>query len=1456
MKAAVGSGFSTISLQSLLEYGNVLVNLLDVPADFPSWTFERHVLFRHVREPILSEPVVIATALATEARTALTVRNWGQLSRDFVNFYGTVYYPSHRGAELSRISRETTAAMRGGLSLECWGNLSRALLWQPSSGVITVPLVLPKLGVVPLGITVTRWVIGPAVRAHFVDSPFARGAMADGAWSFEVPESRSGTSENTFPWSYAEIARDVGRPFRAGNRDVNTHLSQRWIKAYTVNPKLTEIAAFLGMRGAESAAAVAPWMYLSYLQMYGVGRTLASDLNPNPTRFKSNIFNAVGIPLFSPGDNPNIPNKEQVESDIRENTWLLLHPTRGGEYRRRWFSAWLGDIFYSQYNAMVFGGNMDYRRGGVMQLTTGSPTGFLRFPSLEDNIFTARMYDIYAIVALWLLGIGIIFILTMGIFRKRKASWMLVAIFFLVCSVIVVPFINDIASRSMDALVGRVLQDRLTVFSLTEMLSDQQAASHFESRGFGSEAADIAASIAQDLSIVFADRNLMLRQDITRKVLSLGNFQEFQGLASTRWMLPSILRQFTAEGGNRYNFLYVPMIDVMDNAANAYWWYNPPDRRNSGGRNASRVGHQFAVGTSGGHLRIGEEGVFEPENFYPNFHALAVEVVPNEAPFSVRGITPDMLTSYRSLTQEHRAGSVAPVHDFIYVLNQNAFVGGETNPTSRPLLDMPLRRAVDGNENSSTFWGNPSSLGDTLIANTYLGSAKSTLGGANTFVAAADTLRRGSYFNGVNVVHGAEGLLHSETGKAPRLLVLGGSDVVELNEDGETVIVDSENAPHTFWSAHLRLVARSQQYNRNDLNTMMTEFNYIWSTESAFPYFYALVKETMAASGEFSFTTGRIDTAYNDESTWGNNEQRRMGTILNGLQGRTTIDGYFGASRVNFMFQGGLCCNDLSQIGSHIRPTDLNPVTGVRCSTLRFTGYSRDVLDLESMFYNMVPYMYQMTILTGGLTGDHENDLGMFGRRPGSGVEALFTRTEFHLFDGLPHSFMYRSNWVVKIAEAPAFNRPETIGYWHKQADGEWVKRAATVTMTWFPDAYLAVTNNQRVMVFSEAQMHAMGLHETDLTTFELRAVRLNQDISARWTRLLNYVTAGNTSAFRGMSSEVLVRQMAMEALIEFNRAFTPPGFGNAAYALYPTSVDLRNVSFDTLMRVIMLNATRDASYFHSDAMYIALRDNGIGVGLMLWLTTLLNVYVLTLLRAFFLAALFLIGVIGVARGVFASNNAKKSIMMGYLVNIGILWLASLGFYMMFRWLMAGAGGTELVGSRVAGAASTPMWSLSIIFVAGLVYTGLMVWMMIVNGKALWYGTNDMGLGAYKEVASKVVEKTKSGINRIRTSNRMEEAAEKNVGGGDGSGSVQTRAESNSNRSRRGNESSATGTGSGARALEGADNSGRDRPRRALEDSDAVNNAIDRGGAGTPQNAARDLEAYSQQPSDNAGGGT
>ena len=118
-------------------------------------------------------------------------------------------------------------------------------------------------------------------------------------------------------------------------------------------------------------------------------------------------------------------------------------------------------------------------------------------------------------------------------------------------------------------------------------------------------------------------------------------------------------------------------------------------------------------------------------------------------------------------------------------------------------------------------------------------------------------------------------------------------------------------------------------------------------------------------------------------------------------------------------------------------------------------------------------------------------------------------------------------------------------------------------------------------MIFSEAQMKALGLEKSDLSLAELKCVEINKKVSMNWTYLLNYINLS------GMTKEVLFRQMATEAILEFNREFSPSGMFNAKYAMYPNGIDLRAISFDSVIKMLMLNITKDTRYIYGDTMKI-----------------------------------------------------------------------------------------------------------------------------------------------------------------------------------------------------------------------------------------------------------------------------
>ena len=80
------------------------------------------------------------------------------------------------------------------------------------------------------------------------------------------------------------------------------------------------------------------------------------------------------------------------------------------------------------------------------------------------------------------------------------------------------------------------------------------------------------------MNIVYLDRALMIKSDISRKVTqaSIGNYEKVQTLKSARWLLPIIMRQFTANDKSP-NYVYLPLGDMYDDLSNMYWFYNPED---------------------------------------------------------------------------------------------------------------------------------------------------------------------------------------------------------------------------------------------------------------------------------------------------------------------------------------------------------------------------------------------------------------------------------------------------------------------------------------------------------------------------------------------------------------------------------------------------------------------------------------------------------------------------------------------------------------------------------------------------------------------------------------------------------------------------------------------------------------------------------------------------------------
>jgi hypothetical protein len=321
--------------------------------------------------------------------------------------------------------------------------------------------------------------------------------------------------------------------------------------------------------------------------------------------------------------------------------------------------------------------------------------------------------------------------------------------------------------------------------------------------------------------------------------------------------------------------------------------------------------------------------------------------------------------------------------------------------------------------------------------------------------------------------------------------------------------------------------------------------------------------------------------------------------------------------------------------------------------------------------------------------------------------------SSYDLYKDNNKSWMYRSNWVVKIMENSMYTKPTTV----KDSNGTTYE----VLNPAMPDTYPA----NRPMVFSEAQRIESGLSEADLTLVELKCININKNTSRSWTLLLNYA---NTT---GMNKEVMLRQMALNSLIEFNKEFSPTGLLSGSKAMYPNSIDLRAISFDSVMKMLMINITKDVTYIQGDTMKNIVEDSDIFTAILLLASAFLCCYIIPLFRNVVLAAIFYLGLLAIVRAIISGHKTKAKISLGYIVSNILFLVMTLVYYGVFSGLMAITTTDEvLTVQSVQVNVGNPVWCFIIIIVVSLVYIFGMYKML----NHCFKNFRDMGFEVYAEL--------------------------------------------------------------------------------------------------------------------------
>jgi hypothetical protein len=997
--------------------------------------------------------------------------------------------------------------------------------------------------------------------------------------------------------------------------DVSTVSDQcnRLCLVYPVSETMKAVSSILSVKDGTEFAVYSTMIYMTYLDWYGIGTETTISSGTNPTsNFDPDIFDEssdilkVDIGSIVSGSK----SAEDMEDEVLQMSYLILHPEEGREYRKTLIQNGISDWLYEQYNEVVYGGYSETYSGSASK----SNSGFLAIETYSDNPLTAWFMDKYVDMAVWIISIAMLIILMTGIFTSKKLSWYLISAAVVVNVVLITPSSGEIVPYVTSNFIQKMFVSKMTYWSISQGITNASIESDAVSQsgslsGLTEDEASSVLSLVKQLSVIYTDRTLMVKQDISQKVTQAtsGIYSDIQSYQSARWILPVIMQQFTGDN-NSEDYIYKSLANICDDLSNMYWYFNPID--------AYVTNVQQPTATSGQSVNDVSTGVLNSEG------TRDLSMVDND---SITIPYADASSIYKSTT-------------------------GGYFKDKRTDKDLKGTGDIDYRCYSYTLKGN---VEDQVHLSAYILPDISRL-----------VKSRGSDF-----------IANYEDADSWQTYI---DAVVSENDNSggqltEAFATDREGTYYTSSMVTSPVTAgfetTADSYDRTDRSTITPDMPYLLHTESPIYYFYNVVKDS-------------FDTT----ST--------LGSLIGQLQGQIEEDADGNEVRSNFMY------------------ATKDDGTG----TEQATGYVRDILDLQELIENVVPYLYQMQLMTGGFDGE-------------SGVLGDTTITDgLQYYEGELQSWMYRCNWATKLMENTEYSESAYV----RNEDGQLYK----VKNLMMPEAYEYGDPDAgiagREMVFSEAQMYAMGLSEGDLSVVELKCIEANKNVAEQWTLLINY--AGTS----GITKEILMRQMAIDATLLFNQEFSSTGILDTMYTMYPQSLDLRYLSFDSVMKMLIMNVSKNTNYAYGDTMSTLIEENDIVTGMLLYASAWLCANVVPFARIVLMAAIFYLGFCAAINSLLCSKEFKTKVTCGQLISNLLFMGYTLIYYAVFAALMSLSSSDDVLKtSNIEAHAGNPVWVIFIVIIASALYIAALGW-------HIWFcfhHISDMGFEAYSVMASGIVDK-------------------------------------------------------------------------------------------------------------------
>lgn len=347
-------------------------------------------------------------------------------------------------------------------------------------------------------------------------------------------------------------------------------------------------------------------------------------------------------------------------------------------------------------------------------------------------------------------------------------------------------------------------------------------------------------------------------------------------------------------------------------------------------------------------------------------------------------------------------------------------------------------------------------------------------------------------------------------------------------------------------------------------------------------------------------------------------------------------------------------------------------------------GELRDFMNMHDFFYYIMPVLKPGNDLTnlfadvfGMDISDHSTlHLSADGQIHYSGLtygslsameNVLRSMTKEELYE-FWHDYNVRTVYNaytpwLNLMYACDYARPEKI-----QIMGE----TFVVSNPLDPTSYFTLDDNGnmidgRYMVFSRSEQKANGIQWSDLTSVEQKIITLQENVYNQSIRIMDYYS---------LSNETLISYMAMLELFEFNKVFSQESMLNGSYILYPQSYELKAFTYDAYLRLILNGATEGSNY--QDELQVTggqsiyeriLEKTSIFFGIVLLANDFVAVYLIPMLKLFFLVTIFLVSVLIII----AATTKLETPGGGILQVVWKSLVAPLGMFALISIGMAGA---------------------------------------------------------------------------------------------------------------------------------------------------------------------------------------